>query len=387
MKKLFIPFILLFSIGLMAQKQKIVDLRNKTEYSKSGNYKDIFTSFFQLASTNFTGKEKTFDINTTLFAVKAKANPDLYKDVNYVKEKFSRNFQFNFKINLDENYNYKGFTGGATYALINKRDKQLVNFSETQLQNDYKEILKKTSMAQNSLIDKTTRNSSLSGVDKIKIGNAVNLYIQSTLNLEEIKKEELDTIGITQEEFDTISTELITEINKDNEVKKNIEALHSLRTEYFETIDAKPLWTVSVDGSADANGKFNKASIGSIFLKGNKNANQEIDIRAKLTYLDTLVLNSLPRVDFKTTAGVNFKISKSKENVSYFEAKAALEYNAVLKNALENEKKDTFFANAEVRIRLTNDLWFPILIKYDIEKANFLGFLNITYNFGGFKNN
>jgi hypothetical protein len=387
MKKVFISFIMLLSIGLMAQNQKIVDLRDKTEYSKSGNYKDIFTSFFQLASTNFTGKEKTFDINTTLFAVKAKANPDLFKDVNYVKENFSRNFQFNFKINLDENYNYKGFTGGATYAVINKRDKQLVNFSGTQLQKDYIEIVKKINRAQISLIDKTTRNNSLSGVDKTKIGNAINLYVQSTLNLEDIKKEELDSIDITQEEFDTINAELTTEINKDGDINKSIEALHILRKEYFETIDAKPLWTVSIDGSADANGKFNKASLASVFLKGNKNANQEIDIRAKLIYLDTLIVNSSPRVDFKATAGVNFKISKSKENVSYFEAKAALEYNAILKNAIENEKKDYFFANAEVRIRLTNDLWFPILIKYDIEKANFLGFLNITYNFGGFKNN
>jgi hypothetical protein len=120
-------------------------------------------------------------------------------------------------------------------------------------------------------------------------------------------------------------------------------------------------------------------------LQGNKNGNKEIDLRAKLTYQDTISTNSLPRVDFKTTAGINFKISKSKDNISFFEVKAALEYNAILKNALENEKKDNFFANTEIRIRLTNDLWLPLIIKYDLENANFLGFLNLSYNFGSFQ--
>jgi hypothetical protein len=386
MKKAFLPFILLFTVGLMAQNQKIIDLRDKTENSKSGNYKDIFTSFFQLATTNFTGNEKTFDINTTLFAVKAKANPDLLQDINYVKETFSRNFQFNFKVNLDQDYKYKGFTGGATYALMNKRDRQLANFAGTALQKNYKEILKKITIAQNTLIDKTTRNSNLPEAELIKMGNAMNLYIESLLNLEDVKKETLDSLAITQDEFDAISNSLTTEINKDSNIKTNIDALHALKKEYFDTIDAKPLWTLFVDGSANEDGKFNKASIGSVFLQGNKNGNQEIDIRAKLTYQDTLSINPMPRIDFKTTAGVNFKISKNKDNVSFFEVKAALEYNSILKNALENEKKDNFFANAEIRIRLTNDLWFPLLIKYDIEKANFLGFLNLTYNFGGFQN-
>jgi hypothetical protein len=41
-----------------------------------------------------------------------------------------------------------------------------------------------------------------------------------------------------------------------------------------------------------------------------------------------------------------------------------------------------FSANAEIRLRVAEDLWIPFVIKYDIKNSNFLGFLNITYNFG-----
>ena len=53
---------------------------------KSGNYKDILSSFFQFASQNLTGSQKSIAFNGTLFALKAEADPDLLKDYNFVNE-------------------------------------------------------------------------------------------------------------------------------------------------------------------------------------------------------------------------------------------------------------------------------------------------------------
>ena len=69
------------------------------------------------------------------------------------------------------------------------------------------------------------------------------------------------------------------------------------------------------------------------------------------------------------------------QNQSYFEVKVYGEYNAIFNNLIADEKKNNFLANSDIRIRLTDDLWIPITIKYDTDKSNFLGFLNVTYNF------
>ncbi|WP_281635842.1 hypothetical protein [Flavobacterium marginilacus] len=70
------------------------------------------------------------------------------------------------------------------------------------------------------------------------------------------------------------------------------------------------------------------------------------------------------------------------EKTSCFEIKALGEYTKIYKNVLPDEDDETITANLEFRIRLAKDLWIPITVKYDTERSNFLGFLNITYNFG-----
>jgi hypothetical protein len=177
------------------------------------------------------------------------------------------------------------------------------------------------------------------------------------------------------------------------DLKESISTLDEIRNGELKKIDAKPLWTVSADGTANKNANFSKASLGTVFLKGSEKGWYEIDTRAKLTIDDTLSTPTLPnarligstttltRSTFNFKVGVNFKVLRDSANRSLFEIKTYGEYNSILKHKLPDEEKDTFLANADFRIRLANDLWMPITVKYDTKNANLLGFLNVTYNF------
>lgn len=365
----------LASLSAHAQQDKAQQQYEAVEKSKSGNYKDIFASLFQLASKNLTGDEKTIEFNSTLFAVKAKSNPELLEDRNFIHEKFSRNFQFNFKVNLNNDYKYTGFTGGFTYAIINDRDKQLANFENTPFDTMLSGLQEFLMQEKNKLIAKIAQENPASlETEMTEINNSVNGILNSKTTT--YKYTDYFKDKVTHEYRDGMIT------TETGERVPIVDHLHTMLQDYYGEIDSKALWTVAFAGTADDKGKFNRASVESIFLKGNKDALEEFDIRAKLLYTDTITLASAPRVDFKGTAGVNFKLAKNKDNTSFFETKIALEYNAVLKNPMIDEKKSTFLGNAEFRIRMAKDLWFPVVVKYDIEHANFLGFLNVTYNFG-----
>jgi hypothetical protein len=351
-------------------KEYLKNIQN-SENSKSGNYKDILTSFFQLATTNFTGDEKTLEMNTTLFAIKAKADTTLITG-NFQEERFSRNFQFNFKLNLDDKYKYKGFTGGATYAVINARDRRLAVLTRTfygEKFENYRTIIE-------AILPELNNN--LSPEDTKKLTQAA----ETLTNNEKYDNKDNKFYDLIIEKFKEKASKIENIKHKDS--KDYTTYLETLEANEFTKIDAKALWTVSIDGTAGEKGKFNKASIGTIFLQGIKEKS-ELDVRAKLIYADTLTVDPVSRMEFNSKAGVNFKIARGANKVSFFEIKGGLEYNSILKNILPTEKKDVFLGTAEIRIRIANDLWLPLIIKYDIEKANFLGFLNISYNFGGFK--
>lgn len=390
MKRIVFITIMFLSITCIAQnktnKQQVVEkLAQETENSKGGNYKDVLAGFLQLATKNFTGAEKSIEMNTTLFAIKAKANPDLITG-NFQAERFSRNFQFNFKLNLDDEYKYKGFTGGVTYALINERDRRLAVLTNTiygRKFDEFRAIIEEVQPEINENIIAEIQNDSLSNIETQKLTKAIeDLSNGVTYDKTNPENKYYDIVIVKfKEKAEKIKTFEIKDIT-DFAIY-----LNALEKKEFEKIDAKPLWTLSIDGTAGEVGKFNKASIGSVFLKGIPGKN-EIDIRTKLIYSDTLMVGSMPRMEFKSIAGINFKWYikdvKTEDQKSYFEVKVAFEYNSILKNILPEEKKDKFLGNAEIRVRLTNDLWLPFIIKYDIEKANFLGFLNLSYNFESF---
>lgn len=394
MKHITLIIVFLISYTIQAQSEKInakevIDMQVNTaalkaEISKSGNYRDAFNSFFQLMSENLTNESKSLKLNFTLFDVKSIFEKDLAIDYNFAKETFSRNLQFNLETEYDGNFKTKGYTVGATYSLINKRDKDLADFTNTSLDTNHIALIDRMNSISGEIVKQIMGAENTGIAEKTADLDVLNKLVNHYINNEEIPE------NIQQSEVYVDFNNKLQSITFDGPVnkftkekivtaKEMVDYVHALKKDLYDNLAKKPLWTVSVSGSTNENVNFNKASLSTIYLQGIDNK-FELDLRSGFTYTDTLAVEKLKRVGFNIKAGVNYQFKDGNDR-SLFEIKGYGEYNSILKNALPDEDKNTFLANADFRIRLSDDLWVPITIKYDIENSNFLGFLNITYNF------
>lgn len=361
----------LLTKGLLAQEKEKIQKQElkRAEQQKSGNSKDVLFSFFQLGATDLTSSNKSLTFNTTLFALKLKNNPGLLKDNLLVNENFARNLQFNFKLNLDSSYKFKGFTGGLSYAIVNQRDHQLADFTA-------KHIAKKTKIdsLHSAYISKLKKAS-----EKLMLTKDVSIEIKTAqLAAFNYSIDYFERTGLTDSIPESI---LNTFADKGKSLQSQRAELLKMREEAYKMIDQGWLWTISANGTTDQLSKFNSGTLNTIILKGN---NPELDIRGTLSYVDTLVTTKISRVKLSGSAGLNFPILKS-ETGNLIEFKPYLAYEHILRNPIADEKKSVFFANADLRIRLTQNLWLPFTLKYDLERNNFLGFLNVSLNLNPFK--
>jgi hypothetical protein len=355
--------LLLFNISLKAQENSLIDSITKI---KSANTKDVFYTFLQLAGKNLFGENKTIEINTTLFALKQKFNPDINLEQNFIKEKFARNFAFNFKLNLDSNFRFNAFTGGFTYAFINKRDNQLVKFSNRR--DDASKIV--TSKA----TDIQKEIESIVADFLLKNGSNNSLVAQAQRGLDIYHES-----GI----LDSMPALLKDKFTLHNLKEKRITFLNQLN-EAYNLINKDWFATISFNATAKTSGKIDRGVVELIVLKG---FDPELDFRTKVSYYDTLT-NSLQRIEVNSLLGVNIPIFQTEykgNKVNLAEFKIAAEYNRVLKNPLPGENENVFMAVGEFRVRVTNEVWLPFSIKYDLAKSNFFGFLNVTVNTDAFK--
>ena len=68
---------------------------------------------------------------------------------------------------------------------------------------------------------------------------------------------------------------------------------------------------------------------------------------------------------------------------SFFEIKFSGSYYHNFGNIYLGEKKDSMTLNGIARIRIYNDIWIPLEVKYDPKTGKIHGFLNIKANFSG----
>jgi hypothetical protein len=64
-----------------------------------------------------------------------------------------------------------------------------------------------------------------------------------------------------------------------------------------------------------------------------------------------------------------------------FECKLSGRYSHTFTTLYNREKKDSVTVNAMLRIRIYNEIWVPLEIKYDPYSGNVFGFLNVRLNF------
>lgn len=373
MKKYSICISFFFCFSLFSQETIINDIEN----SRTGNFKDAFYNIIQLTTKNLTDDEKSLELNTTLFKIIYNAELKSISDLTINKSYFLRNFQINAKANFDENYKYSGFSGGFTFAIINKRDKVTLNLAKTLYGKSRETFIIKFAEIQSKLAEGLTNGS--------KDLELLNEASDNLLNSLEYDATENPYHDLIQAEFAKVANDFVnpdgTPLDS-NEISSFIATLAQLRKSEMDKIDGKPLWTLAADGTTNVDGKFTKSSVSSVFLKGIDKSGDQIDVRGTFTY-DEETVPTMPRTIFNGKAGLNFVLLRNRiENSSCFEVKALGEYTKIYKNVLPDEDDETITANAEFRIRIANDFWIPVTVKYDIENSNLLGFLNLTYNFG-----
>ena len=357
------------------QAQNIIRTANDL---KSGNWQDVLSSFLQLSASDLTGASKALNFKSTLFALKAKADSSLLIDTNYVKQKFARNFQFDFSLHLDSTYKFTGFQGGFTWAIINKRDSSVVSFVHTLIDSLY--LLSVTDLHFAFKAFQKSMEISPDTIDPKKLS----LFKSITQKIEDAAVSGPFVLSsFFPVEFQPFLKPFV-EKGFDERLGK-ADSLYKLK---LEELRRKPLLTLSVNSTfKNQQQAFNNGDAQLIFLQGvdKKRSSTEIDLRAYANIRDTTVVAKERRADVKLSAGINFSLFQGKSHKSVFEFKPYLEFKNIITSPIGAEKKNVFTANADVRLRITDKLWLPVTIKYDFNKKNFLGFLNIAFNFNSFK--
>lgn len=358
-----------------SEKKEATDIIRTATDLKSGNWQDVLTSFFQFSISDLTGDSKALKFKTTLFGIKVKADSSILLDKKYVKEKFARNFQFDFSLKLDSQYKFKGFQTGFTWALVNKRDSTVFSLANTAIDTFYM-------VAQEELQDAFMRfKESLSDdSNHVKVANLALFKKVKILIDTALAQQGFSNTKSYPQEFQPFLTEVY---------EKNIVKANKLFNDELEKLRRKPLLTLSVNSTFKNEQKaFKNGDMQVVYLQGIKltHSTTELDFRAGASIDDTLVAAiTKQRFMFKASAGINFSLFRGSAQKSIFEFKPYFEYQSILSSLIRNEKRDVFTANADIRIRIMENLWIPLTVKYDLNKKNFLGFLNVALNFNALK--
>ncbi|HVE60939.1 MAG TPA: hypothetical protein VNA26_03920, partial [Chitinophagaceae bacterium] len=155
-KYLSILLIMIFPQLILAQSSSKIKPILTADSLRSGNAKDILTSFFQLAFNKLTGPNKELNFSSNPFAILLKSDPDLAIDRSYYKYRPLRKTNFSFGIKLDTSYRFNGFSSGIKYALIDKRDSSTSKLLFENLRND--SLANEVNELQKELVDYALKN-------------------------------------------------------------------------------------------------------------------------------------------------------------------------------------------------------------------------------------
>lgn len=379
MKKILLAGLACIVLQIMQPVSAQDTIANRIETAnnlKSGNWQDLMSSFFQLAATDLTGPNRSLKFQSTLFALRSKTNPSLLVDTNYIHQTFSRNFQFNFALGLDSNFNLNGFSGGFTWAVVNKRDSTLASFVGTDIDiawSHYTDIF--TRLLQNyndSVLRDPVSGKVLPGKEALadSISNVlVNGKDRAGLPVQFLQY--LKARGYDHTAYDLVQTAFQ-------------QALVDMRT--------KPLLTFSANSAFGKSAKFDSVRLDLAYLQGLTKTGRplELDLRASGSLKDSAVDHDHYRGRYTFTGGMNYALiashnTKTNTWTPLVEIKPYAEYDGIFTALLPNEKRNVFYASMDIRVRITDALWLPITLKYDVNQKNFLGFLNLSLNMSAFK--
>jgi hypothetical protein len=149
------------------------------------------------------------------------------------------------------------------------------------------------------------------------------------------------------------------------------------------------LWTVGVSDTTYNNQfVFSNVVLNTEILKGISDPNHavgvELDLKGSYQYLDdsTKTGRDLHRQILHAEPGLNIVFQTRQTHYSLAEFKLSGEFNHIASGRYASERMDSLTLNATLRVRIMNDFWIPLEIKYDPKSGNIFGFLNVRLNFG-----
>ena len=350
----------------------------------SGNYKDILTSFYQLAVKDLTGPDKQLNFNSNPFAIMLKNNPKLSIDTSYYKYRHLRDLNFGVGVKLDSSYHFNGFSLAVKYALINKRDYTVSRAFIEDVCNSNNEY--------NLLND--AMDSSLARIADINLKSATTFKMDSlfegTLTFDmlgdALRKAIVDTARARHLVHFLKLIDQDPKVNLQTDMQRSFDSVkNSFQNKHLLTISTGD--TTYSDGFSFKNAEFTLESVRG-FLDPNKAANLEWDARASYSFgNDTLqAKRNLRRQFIIIEPGLNLVIKNRESQKSFFEFKISGSYTHIYNGWYTGESKDQLLFSGTIRLRVFNEIWIPLQFKYDPKSGNVFGFLNVTTNFTGLGN-
>lgn len=348
----------------------------------SGNYKDVFKSFFQLAFERFTSDNKDIQFTSNPFAIMARGNPKLLVDTSYKRYKVLRNLNFSFSARLDSNYKFNGFSSGITYAIVNRRDETVSDFFAS----DFRRINQNYEVLQQQLVAFASASGDVELI--IKYNQQISDFFKGKTgsnSLEAPLQARLKTMA------DSLNMEYLTqELNNGADVNAG-KLMKSIYDSVRSSFQNRLLITTGIMDTTYKNQfMFSNIVLFANLVKGivkpNKVCGLELNLKTSYQFLDDTLHagRDLKRKAFRVEPGLNLVLKEKQSQYPWAELKVSGEYTHV-NNPYVGEKRDLTTINGVLRIRVYQDIWIPLEIKYDPESGNFLGFLNVRANFKGLK--
>jgi hypothetical protein len=388
MKKNIGKYVLLFAVLLSAQIS-FAQIAPSTKFLftadsiKSGNAKDILTSFFQLGLNNLTGPNKEFSFSSNPFAIMLKKNPKLNIDKSYKRYKPLRRLNFNLGVRLDTAFRFNGFSSGLKFSLIDETDATTSKF----------------------VIDKLRSDALNHERDILMV--ALSEYMSANVNSADKPAFVLNINKVLQDapfsSLDAGFQAIVKQLATNKSLTKIADVFNNTPNASFKQIDMEKynaiknsiknnlLWTIGIsDSTYKDKFQFSNVAIVSELSRGifdpePGDNNLEVHVKAAYTFSNdsTKTGRNLNRELFTAESGINWVLRDRTTERSFCEIKFSGSYYHNFASLYANERRDSLTINGTLRVRILEDIWIPLEVKYDPKSGNIFGFLNIRANFTG----
>jgi hypothetical protein len=349
---------------------------------KSGNAKDVLTSFFQLAFDKLTGPTKELNFKSNPFAIMLKSNPELAVDTNYFRYRALRKTNFHIGLKLDSSYRFNGFSSGITYALIDDRDSSTSRILFHDLERD--SLGREADQLQIALVQVAM---SLPADQRKEFNNNIRAFFNRNAafsNLPAAFQTQLKSIVNADP---TAYPRIANFVN--NKPSSNMFAEQQRVYDSLKNLIKKDLlWTISLHDTTYKNEfAFSNVVLKTQLLKGigkpKAGSNWEFNMVASVNFRDdTLSLKrDLKRALLNFEPGFNWVVRNKKNNQSFFEFSFSGSFLYNFGKTYNTAQRDSLMFNGTIRIRILGDIWVPLEFRYAPKTGNLFGFINLRANF------